>query len=486
MQPRLCRFLRTLVAAAGFAAALTLGPANAAQIPDRMKPMQVHIVRDAGPGCAPNCLEWIAADGKITPESRIGFERVFRSLGSRRLPVFIDSIGGSVSDAMAIGRMIRARHLDVAVTQTLPDICAGASCSAHPEPDTGRAQVIGSICASACPLILAAGSKRVAALGTHVGVHQIINNGTRIWKQKIFRDLTRTVGGVKILIDRTVVAERLVKTEHFTAAPSKAVYDRVGSYLAAMGVKPAIMSLMLATPPSAMLWMSRDEMQTTALVTDEGDGNALADVKPVAPRRDVAHLATSAPEEALFVDPAGDAPKQKITQGRVTWTLDRQPGATDDTLVLGAHIEIPQAQTSLDLRIAPDPGSDGALRIEMTFWTPNHSLRKIMRVSPLQARSETPLQVTPLDGTVSSSMAGAFTMALARDTAGTPATTLLMSRRWLVVPILTEALQIVDVRVEHGISATPLMARAIASWTHKPKIATAPVGTVAKGDGAKP
>ncbi|MGH9286372.1 MAG: hypothetical protein ACRD0M_11970, partial [Acidimicrobiales bacterium] len=102
--------------------ALDLGWAVAAAEARPAKPqptgepsMQVHLVRSAEPGCEPQCPEWIAAQGKIDGSSVARFKRILRQLGERKVPVLIDSNGGRVTEAFAIGRLARARGLDVVV-----------------------------------------------------------------------------------------------------------------------------------------------------------------------------------------------------------------------------------------------------------------------------------------------------------------------------------------------------------------------------------
>jgi hypothetical protein len=90
---------------------------EAPKVPTRA--MRVIIVTDSRPGCEPNCPQWIAANGEITAETPAQFQRVFKALGQKKLPIFISSPGGSVPAALAIGREIRKRKLDVAVERTI-------------------------------------------------------------------------------------------------------------------------------------------------------------------------------------------------------------------------------------------------------------------------------------------------------------------------------------------------------------------------------
>jgi tetratricopeptide (TPR) repeat protein len=81
-------------------------------------PMQVSVVRNANPKCGDQCAEWISAQGRIDGSTPERFRAVLKSIGNRKLPIFIDSLGGSLAASYEVGRMIRARKLDVYVTRT--------------------------------------------------------------------------------------------------------------------------------------------------------------------------------------------------------------------------------------------------------------------------------------------------------------------------------------------------------------------------------
>ena len=253
-------------------------PRDVGGLPDRAQAMRIAVVRDATPGCSPSCTEWVAAQGRIVPETRAAFDRVLRSLGGRRLPVFIDSLGGSVPDAIAIGRAIRDRHLDVVVTRTAFDACGGRACAASPLDGIrpGRAHGIGSVCASSCTLILAAGETRQAAPWTLVGVHQIIVKQTMTRVERSYRVVSRLVGGVRVVVSRTLVGVRPLSTFSVTKKPSPEAYETVAAYLSDMGIGSGLMPLMLATPSTDIHWVTAAEGDATGLVTAHVDGEYLA------------------------------------------------------------------------------------------------------------------------------------------------------------------------------------------------------------------
>ena len=101
----------------------------------------------------PSALEFTEADGtiQITGQIAVGdADRFVRWLDETRPDagrVSLDSSGGSVADALAIGRLIRGSGFDTVVGD-------------------------GSVCFSACPYLLAGGADRSVSAGGTVGVHQ--------------------------------------------------------------------------------------------------------------------------------------------------------------------------------------------------------------------------------------------------------------------------------------------------------------------------
>ncbi len=80
--------------------------------------MQFLVVRSNQPGCEPTCPEWISAEGTIVRESPTHLKKLLKAIGDRRLPIVVTSLGGDVDAAMVLGRIIRARKLEVAVGKT--------------------------------------------------------------------------------------------------------------------------------------------------------------------------------------------------------------------------------------------------------------------------------------------------------------------------------------------------------------------------------
>jgi hypothetical protein len=234
-------------------------------------PMQVYLVRSAEPGCEPNCPEWIAAQGRIEAGALTRFKRVVDRLKGRNVPVLIDSGGGRVQEALAIGRLARARGLDIVVSRTALTGCAAADKECRrrqrrepqrpglPDADMAR-------CASACAFVLAGGTRRLVGPAAFVGVHRVRSFYVYI---QVHRQYHFTPAGRQVVSERRVT-ERVIETP----TPQR-TYDQIRRYFADMGIGGDIMGLILATPGDRLHWLSPDELAATGLATDRSDGTRL-------------------------------------------------------------------------------------------------------------------------------------------------------------------------------------------------------------------
>jgi hypothetical protein len=262
----------------GMAAAAEARSAHPAADP----PLQVHLVRSAEPGCEPHCPEWIAAQGRIEAGSAARFRRVLLQTRNRKLPVLIDSNGGRVDEALAIGRLLRARGLDVAVSGTAFTSCAQADAHCRGRARSGQVRlgvpkVDLAMCASSCAFILAAGKRRLVGPTTYVGVHQI--RSFYIYA-KIVRTYRVTGIGKQLLSERRVT-ERVVETR----TPQR-TYDQIRRYFGEMGIGEGLMSLLLATPGDRLHWLTPEELRATGLATEGLGGEELLATggRPLHPR----------------------------------------------------------------------------------------------------------------------------------------------------------------------------------------------------------
>jgi len=77
--------------------------------------MRFIIARSSAVGCKLNCPEWISAEGAITADTPALLKRVLKKLGTRKLPIIVNSPGGDVDAALQLGRIIRKNGLDIAI-----------------------------------------------------------------------------------------------------------------------------------------------------------------------------------------------------------------------------------------------------------------------------------------------------------------------------------------------------------------------------------
>ena len=119
---------------------LFVAPALAAGAPaiSEDQPMRVMVVRSNEAGCEPTCTSWISAEGRITNQTPAAFRRVLKEIGKAKMPVFINSGGGDVDASLAIGRLIRARGLDIAVSRTAFAPCLAGNRDCDEKTGKGR------------------------------------------------------------------------------------------------------------------------------------------------------------------------------------------------------------------------------------------------------------------------------------------------------------------------------------------------------------
>jgi hypothetical protein len=202
-------------------------------------------VVSADPACEPDCPEWLSAEGRIGPGAATDLAAAIGRLNGRRLPILIHSPGGSVPDAMAMGALIRAKGLAVAVARTSITNCPEVASKCPDGP--GKAITGGAACASACVLVLAGGVERLAGPMARIGVHQIT---TTVREAEGLAHLTST---------RKLYQQQGVDAE-------------VEAYLAAMGVGEPVMTLMRKTPAVSVRWLSLADLKASRLATLALDG----------------------------------------------------------------------------------------------------------------------------------------------------------------------------------------------------------------------
>jgi hypothetical protein len=137
--------------------------------------MRFVVVRGSNPLCNPDCPEWISAEGTISADTANRLRQLLDTVGGRRLPVVVNSPGGDVQAALATGRLIRERGLDVAVARTDFLDCdpAAAGCEATDGLRNGLTIDAGAHCDAACAAMIAGGTRRLVGANAHLLVHSM-------------------------------------------------------------------------------------------------------------------------------------------------------------------------------------------------------------------------------------------------------------------------------------------------------------------------
>lgn len=277
---------RSIVVALALAAAaqVTLLPATA-DVVDRTLPMRFEL-RLQGPAdqCAANCTLWVTASGAITADTARDFEAFAQHHDLRGATVVLDSDGGSVHGAMALGRDIRRRGLDTTIGHIVDIDGTGGIVRGK---FSSRAD-----CESMCGFVLLGGLHRTVPPGARVMVHQI-------WLGDRRDDPTAA----------NYTAEDLVLVQRDIG--------RLAKYTIEMGGSIDLLDLALRIPPwEPMHALTADELRLAQLSTDEP-------LPPVAAAP--AAIATSA---AAFKRPitraTGGTPATEISERR--WAMIDQAG----------------------------------------------------------------------------------------------------------------------------------------------------------------
>ncbi len=182
--------------------------------------------------CQPNCGGWIGAVGIVTADTSNEFDEFARGRELFGTTVVLDSGGGSVNDAIALGR--RWRNLGMLTT-------VGTSNDAN-EPTGVEPQ---SYCESICVFLLLSGRVRSVPHGAHVRVHQI-------W----MGDRADDAKPATYSADDMRIVERDI--------------GRLAKYTFDMGGGGDLLSLALSVPPWEELHeLSPAELRQTNLVTTD-------------------------------------------------------------------------------------------------------------------------------------------------------------------------------------------------------------------------
>lgn len=156
--------------------------------------------------------------GTIDPGAVARVEAEIEAHGEYIRTVTLDSPGGAVADALAIGKLIRGKGYATSVAA-------------------------GALCASSCPLIFAGGRERIATAQSAIGVHQIY---------------AATPG--ESLQSRVAAAGQAMSDAQTLTA-------QISRYLKGMGVDEEVWLKALETPPDRLTYFSAEDLKRLNLAT---------------------------------------------------------------------------------------------------------------------------------------------------------------------------------------------------------------------------
>jgi hypothetical protein len=193
--------------------------------------------------CQPNCRGWVSAVGIVTADSPRDFDEFARGRDLDGATIVLDSSGGSVNDAIALGR--RWRDLGALTT-------VGISVETHTAQGDRASVAPEAYCESMCVFLLLSGTTRYVPEAAHVRVHQI-------W----MGDRADDARGSSYTAQDLMIVERDI--------------GRLAKYTFDMGGAGDLLSLSLNVPPWEDLHeLSAVELRLTHLVTTD----AVAEVLP--------------------------------------------------------------------------------------------------------------------------------------------------------------------------------------------------------------
>lgn len=276
-----------LIVALALAAPLSVSP-SALPASDRALPMRFEMrVQGPADACRSNCSTFVAASGAITADTPRQFALFAQKHDLNGATVVLNSDGGSVHGAIALGREIRRLKLATTVG-TLVDL-----------PSEGQDRLRASLsphadCESMCAFVLLGGVRRSVPAESKVMVHQI-------WLGDRREDPTAAGYSAEdlVLVQRDI--------------------GRLARYTADMGASADLLEVALRIPPwEPMHALTRDELRLTKLTTEDVD-------VPVAP----ATVAASSPSAVPQSVPRAVSSAQATPISEQRWSLvDRSGVAT--------------------------------------------------------------------------------------------------------------------------------------------------------------
>src|SRR6476620_1660508 len=183
--------------------------------------------------CGRGCTEWITGEGRFDEGAAQRFREFLVVLAKRDLPIFFNSDGGLVSEAVQIGLILRENRMTAGVARTVPEGChlsfplddACRRLMQSKREHKAKLYFGGARCGSACVYAMVGASTRHVDPGATLRIHS----------------------GMGPEID---------KTENF-----------LRRYVVGMGVDPALVDAATQVPSRTFRGLSRGEMERFGIET---------------------------------------------------------------------------------------------------------------------------------------------------------------------------------------------------------------------------
>jgi hypothetical protein len=241
----------------------------AAVLEERKLPMRFTWV-----ACEPNCRGWIGAVGIVTGDTVKDFDEFARNRDLAGATVVLDSSGGSVNDAITMGRRWRKLGLltTVGVTVDLQTSSGIMKPAVLPQ----------AYCESMCVFLLLAGNTRYVPDEAHVRVHQI-------W----MGDRADDPKAASYTANDLMIVERDI--------------GRLAKYTFDMGGTGDLLSLSLSVPPWEDLHrLSESELKLTNVANTRDVADVLPEARPA--EQPMASLVPKSVQDRFVSGPEDEKP----------------------------------------------------------------------------------------------------------------------------------------------------------------------------------
>jgi hypothetical protein len=179
------KFMQCAVAALCFLPAASIAASDDPQELERVlakirsDPMIFVVATGEPNACGRGCSEWIAAQGQFDERAAQRFREFLVVLAKRDLPIFFNSDGGLVSQAVQIGVLLRENRMTAGVARTVPEGCrlgfplddACRRLMQSKREHKAKLYFGGARCGSACVYALVGASTRHVDPGATLRIH---------------------------------------------------------------------------------------------------------------------------------------------------------------------------------------------------------------------------------------------------------------------------------------------------------------------------